>query len=84
MTLVAKVCYNTVYYRCFSDTLHKCGILVGTILGFFVLNIAGICLRCLFPLTNRPACDAGKAEKVEPLSTFTVAAAHCLRLLPGS
>ena len=45
-------------------------------LGFYVLNIAGVCLRCLFPLTNHPACDAGRAGKVEPLSTFTVAVAQ--------
>ena len=48
-------------------------------LGFFMLNIAGIFLQCLFPLTNRPVCDAGRAGKVELLSTFTLAAAQLLQ-----
>ena len=61
----------------------KRGILVGIMLSFFMLNIAGICLRYLFPLTNSSAYDAERAGKVERLLTFTVAVAQLLRYRRG-
>jgi len=49
---------------------------VGTIFGFFVFEY---CLRCLFPFTNCPACNAGRAGEVELFPTFAVAATQSLQ-----
>ena len=75
----AKVRLNLYNTQHVTGVIVKRGVLVGIALGFFVVNIAGVCLRCLFPLTDRPAYNAGRAWKVEPLPTFTMAVAQLLQ-----